>query len=104
MLHSNIYIPKRSTPEVDVRDAYVGNPWFEGLTQSQAQWQKILYFHFFLSYLTDTCPESWEKLGKKTMQDISESNTPQILTLCNITCKYTRIFCLVLYKLQEIVS
>jgi hypothetical protein len=28
----------------------------------------------------------------------------QILTLCNVSCKYTRISCLVLYKLQEIVS
>jgi hypothetical protein len=46
------------------------------------------------------------------MQEVLESNTSllwvhspqQILTLCNVTCKYTRISCLVLYKLQEIVS
>ncbi len=28
----------------------------------------------------------------------------QILTLCNVTCTYTKISCLVLYKLQEFVS
>ncbi len=57
------------------------------------------------------------KLGKKNnarrfrKQYISPVGTfpQQILTLCNVTCKYTRISCLVLsclvlYKLQEFVS
>jgi hypothetical protein len=52
------------------------------------------------------------KLGKKNnarrlrKQYISPMGTvpQQILTLCNVSCKYTRISCLVLYKLQEIVS
>jgi hypothetical protein len=60
-------------------------------------------FLFFLVIPDRYLSSIMGKNGEKTMQDISESNTPQILTLCNVTCKYTRIFCLVLYKLQEIV-
>jgi hypothetical protein len=58
------------------------------------------------------CGVWWENWAKKNSarclrkQYISPMGTlpQQILTFCNVTCKYTRISCLVLYKLQEIVS
>ncbi len=97
---------------MDLRDACVGNPCFQGLTRSQAHWQEILYFRFVLGYLADLLWSMMGKLGKKNnarrlrKQYISPMGTlpQQILTLCNVTCKYTMISCLVLYKFQEIVS
>jgi hypothetical protein len=98
---------------VDLRDACVGNPCFQGLTQCKPHaLARNFVFSFCLVIPGRYLWSMMEKMGKENnarrfrKQYISPVGTlpHQILTLCNVTCKYTRISCLVLYKLQQIVS
>jgi len=58
-----------------------------------------MYFHFY-----DTQEVSHEKKKKKMKQGILENEmpTPRFFTLCNLTCKYTKILCPVIYKVPNL--